>query len=139
MLVLSRKLQQEIVIGDHVKITVLKVKGNTVRLGIEAPRSVRVMRGELTPIEEMVEVTVVFDDKLVESEKLVARNLAACDVVPFRTSPVETRPDDFHAPANRVDSGPTAVSYKSRLPRALHHDRLKQIVDELPSKKDQDR
>ena len=38
MLVLSRKQHQDIVIGDDIKITVLKVKGNTVRLGIEAPR-----------------------------------------------------------------------------------------------------
>ena len=50
MLVLSRKLNQEIVIGDNVKVTILKVKGNTVRLGIEAPRNVRVVRGELPPL-----------------------------------------------------------------------------------------
>ena len=135
MLVLSRKLQQEILIGENIKVTVLKVKGNTVRLGIEAPRSVRVLRGELPPIEEpMVEVTVVFDDKSVESEKLVARNLAPSDVVPFRTSPSETTSPDSRS--KTTDSGPSTISYKSRLPKALHHDRLKQIVTELTSKKD---
>ena len=47
MLVLSRKQNQEIHIGDQVKITVLKVKGNTVRLGIEAPQSIPVHRQEV--------------------------------------------------------------------------------------------
>jgi carbon storage regulator CsrA len=49
MLVLTRKLQEKIHIGDDVTVTILKVKGRTVRLGIEAPRQVRVIRGELPP------------------------------------------------------------------------------------------
>ncbi|MBL8890982.1 MAG: carbon storage regulator CsrA [Planctomycetaceae bacterium] len=47
MLVLSRKLEQSIQIGDDVTITILSVKGNTVRLGISAPEHVRVARTEL--------------------------------------------------------------------------------------------
>ena len=47
MLVLTRKLQQQIKIGEHVTVTILRVKGQTVRVGIEAPRDVRVIRGEL--------------------------------------------------------------------------------------------
>lgn len=47
MLVLSRKADQKIQIGDEIVITVLEVKGNTVRIGIEAPRNIRVLRGEL--------------------------------------------------------------------------------------------
>lgn len=47
MLVLSRKTEQTIQIGDEITITVLKVKGNQVRLGISAPNDVRVVRGEL--------------------------------------------------------------------------------------------
>ena len=47
MLVLTRKLQEQIRIGDNVTITVLRVKGQAVRIGIEAPRDVRVVRGEL--------------------------------------------------------------------------------------------
>lgn len=49
MLVLTRKLHEKIVIGDNVVVTVLRTKGNSVRLGIEAPRSVKVVRGELPP------------------------------------------------------------------------------------------
>jgi len=47
MLVLSRKPGETIVIGGGIKVTVLEVKGNKLRLGIEAPPEVRVMRGEL--------------------------------------------------------------------------------------------
>ena len=47
MLVLTRKLQERIKIGENVTITVLRVKGNAVRIGIEAPRDVRVIRAEL--------------------------------------------------------------------------------------------
>ena len=52
MLVLTRKANQQIQIGENVVITVLAVKGNSVRLGIEAPREVRVIRGELGPKEQ---------------------------------------------------------------------------------------
>jgi len=47
MLVLSRKQEEKIVVGDNITITVLKIRGNTVRLGIDAPREVSVVRGEL--------------------------------------------------------------------------------------------
>jgi carbon storage regulator len=47
MLVLSRKTEQVICVGNNVEITVLGVQGGRVRLGIEAPRDVRIRRGEL--------------------------------------------------------------------------------------------
>jgi carbon storage regulator len=47
MLVLTRKLQQQIKIGEQITVTILRVKGSTVRIGIQAPREVRVVRGEL--------------------------------------------------------------------------------------------
>ncbi len=47
MLVLSRKPKQSVVIGDDIKVTVLSVKGNTVRMGIEAPDGVRIIREEI--------------------------------------------------------------------------------------------
>jgi len=49
MLVLSRKTDETIIIGDSIKIKVIKVKGNTIRLGIEAPEDVKILRGELAP------------------------------------------------------------------------------------------
>jgi carbon storage regulator len=50
MLVLTRKLDEKIRIGKDIVITVVEVKGNRVRLGIEAPLSIPVVRGELLPI-----------------------------------------------------------------------------------------
>lgn len=47
MLVLSRKAQEKIRIGDNITITILRTKGKTVRVGIEAPGDVPVLRGEL--------------------------------------------------------------------------------------------
>ncbi len=47
MLVLSRKQEQSIHIGDAIVVTVLGVRGSTVKLGIEAPRDIRIVRSEL--------------------------------------------------------------------------------------------
>ena len=47
MLVLSRRVGESIVIGDDVTVTVLDVRGDVVRVGINAPRSVTVHREEL--------------------------------------------------------------------------------------------
>jgi carbon storage regulator CsrA len=54
MLVLSRKVDQQITIGDDITLTVVRVDGNRVRIGISAPRDVRILRGELAA-EEPVE------------------------------------------------------------------------------------
>lgn len=47
MLVLTRKLNEAIVIGEHIKITVLDIKDQSVKLGIEAPREISVHRDEV--------------------------------------------------------------------------------------------
>lgn len=47
MLVLTRKANQSIMIGDHIEISVLAVMGEKVRVGIQAPRDVPVFRKEV--------------------------------------------------------------------------------------------
>ncbi len=47
MLVLSRREKEGIVIGDRITVKVVKIRGNQVRLAIEAPKEVRVLRTEL--------------------------------------------------------------------------------------------
>ena len=47
MLVLSREGMQRILIGNDIAITVVEIRGGKVRLGIDAPRSVPIARGEL--------------------------------------------------------------------------------------------
>ncbi len=47
MLVLTRKRFQTLSIGNDIKLTIIKIKGGQVRLAIEAPKEVKVLRGEL--------------------------------------------------------------------------------------------
>ena len=47
MLVLSRKAEESMYIGDDIKITVLDIRGGQVRIGITAPRDIRVHREEV--------------------------------------------------------------------------------------------
>ena len=51
MLVLSRKVDDTIIIGDNIKIQVMKIKGNKIRIGIEAPSDLKILRGELAPYD----------------------------------------------------------------------------------------
>lgn len=48
MLVLTRKREQSIIIGDNIEVMVLGVTGDKVRLGIQAPREIPVFRKEVT-------------------------------------------------------------------------------------------
>lgn len=47
MLVLSRKKNETIIIDDHITITVVEIRGDKVRLGIDAPKDVTVHRSEV--------------------------------------------------------------------------------------------
>lgn len=47
MLILTRRVGETLVIGDNVTVTVLGVKGNQVRIGVDAPRDVSVHREEI--------------------------------------------------------------------------------------------
>ena len=47
MLILTRRVDESLVIGDNVTVTILGVKGNQVRIGVDAPRDVAVHREEL--------------------------------------------------------------------------------------------
>ena len=47
MLVLTRKLGQSIIINDNIEVTILDVKGDSVRLGVEAPKNVTIYRHEI--------------------------------------------------------------------------------------------
>jgi carbon storage regulator len=47
MLVLSRKKNESIIINDHITITVVEIRGDKVRLGIDAPKDVAVHRREV--------------------------------------------------------------------------------------------
>jgi len=48
MLVLSRKANQQLIIGDNIVVRIVRVSGGTVRLGIEAPAEVSIRRAEIS-------------------------------------------------------------------------------------------
>lgn len=52
MLVLTRKINQQVSLGDNIKITVLQVGKGCIRLGIEAPREMKILRGELRELDQ---------------------------------------------------------------------------------------
>jgi carbon storage regulator len=49
MLVLTRKLMERLYIGDDICVTIVRIEGGQVRIGIDAPRDVSVVRAELVP------------------------------------------------------------------------------------------
>ncbi len=58
MLILTRKIDEAIMIDDHIVVTVLNIQGQQVRIGIEAPKSVPIHREEIYQrIQAEVEVS----------------------------------------------------------------------------------
>ena len=49
MLVLTRKAGEKIVINDNIVLTVTQIQGNKIKIGVEAPREISIVRGELKP------------------------------------------------------------------------------------------
>lgn len=47
MLVLSRKKQEQILIGENIVLTIVEIRGDKIRIGVEAPKDVLVLRREL--------------------------------------------------------------------------------------------
>jgi carbon storage regulator len=61
MLVLTRKRSETILIGDDIIVKVLKTGKGTVKIGIEAPRHIRVLRGELCEADAPAPVEPTID------------------------------------------------------------------------------
>lgn len=82
MLVLSRRVGESVVIGDDVVVTVLEVRGDVIRVGVDAPRSIAVHRSEiLTALAESNRAAASPDESVVAD---LSRLLAP------RPTPVET-------------------------------------------------
>jgi len=47
MLILSRKTNEKIMIGDDISVSIIEIRGDQVRIGVEAPKSVKVFRQEV--------------------------------------------------------------------------------------------
>ena len=46
MLVLTRKVEESLILGGEIRVTVLGISGDKVRLGVDAPQTVKILRGE---------------------------------------------------------------------------------------------
>ncbi len=79
MLVLTRKLMEKLFIGDDICVTVVRLEGGQVRLGIDAPREVTVVRAELVP------------NRPVPRLRTVPRPYMNTNPTNVKSSPVETR------------------------------------------------
>ncbi len=125
MLVLTRKANEQIQIGDDIKITLVRIRGNTVRIGIEAPRDIRVVRGELEEREKQFDDSLRASD-LAERESVFAHpqgpigrhrgsfnraTLTELSVTTGTEQPDESPVAGSVRPAsNRRDSGPAPLS-----------------------------
>jgi carbon storage regulator len=75
MLVLCRKLNEKIIIDHGITLTVLEVDGNRVKIGIDAPEDVRILRGELA---ERLKAQAVIDEWDEEHPASLALAAATC-------------------------------------------------------------
>ncbi len=82
MLVLTRKLMERLFIGDNICVTVVRLEGGQVRLGIDAPREVSVVRAELVP------------ERPAPRSRPIARPVVASDRAELRYSPSEAHGSD---------------------------------------------
>ncbi len=83
MLVLSRKEGERISIGDNITLIVSKVSGNRVTIGIEAPRDVKVVRGELQ-LQAVTEIEIDTTLSVVENRPRATLRDFAASVLPLQ-------------------------------------------------------
>jgi carbon storage regulator CsrA len=107
MLVLTRKQQQQIQIGEAITVTILSVRGGRVQVGISAPGNVRVMRGELVssgsapevPAPSQVPAAPPRASSLPAEKSLPAAHGAARSDLPGRSEPLSRAADGARAAA----------------------------------------
>ena len=110
MLVLSRNRDETIMIGDDVEITIVDVRGDRVRIGINAPRSIQVHRKE------------VYD--AIKRENAEASTMRAEDVAAFPPRPSRTPPTRSATAGRHNGNGDAGGTHTSRPARARNPRRV---------------
>jgi carbon storage regulator len=118
MLVLTRKSKQQIQIGPNITITILQVKGQAVRVGIEAPQDVSVLRMELA--ERMADgtddPTVMAALERISREKEISLASAREETSERSDGPAR---GSLRCRAPRVDDTPVIPPYSSTGPASF--------------------
>ena len=127
MLVLTRKPKQQIQIGPNITITILQVKGQSVRVGIEAPKNVCVLRTELAEkmADDSADPTVTAALEKVVRERGINRQEAGEQKGgrSLRSADGSLR---FRAP--RVDDSPVDSPYQSTGPASFIRPRRSRLA-----------
>ncbi len=71
MLVLNRKKGESIIIDDTIEIQIIEVQGDNIKIGIEAPRDVRILRKEL--FQEIIETNIEASHNLNELKEIISK------------------------------------------------------------------
>jgi carbon storage regulator CsrA len=107
MLVLTRKQAEQIQLGENVVITILRVKGQSVRIGIDAPREVRVIRAELPKSSDQTSQSPSAGLAAESTGDMVDSRLqSASSLRPARSA--STRDDRDARPAASAETSPLA-------------------------------
>ena len=135
MLVLTRKTQEQIQIGDNIRITIVRVKGQSVRVGIEAPKDVRVVRGELTVGDSKPrrEAVVSASSQQPASDEMAAAASVPCRAAsstPSRLSAAEAEARTCNEPRRRLPGASLAPLIRRQ--RSLGPASLRALGARLP-------
>ena len=119
MLVLSRKPEEQIQIGNDITITIIKAKGKNVRIGIEAPKDMRIVRAELPRLDEVTdsETTLPLNDRRFNVEHPTSRcpNPDGCKSVDNETAGTTDNSLDHHGRRSSSTDRWTVTSMRQRV------------------------
>lgn len=76
MLVLSRRIGETLIIGDEVEVRILDINGNQVRIGIDAPKSVNIVRSELLERESRQQPQKALESATIGLRQTLRRRVA---------------------------------------------------------------